>query len=49
MCFSRHVLLLGSIKESAAVSQGNTLDQNARLFAELNVALADGIIVHFDS
>jgi hypothetical protein len=37
------------IAESAALSQGNTLDQNAQLFAELNVALADGIIAHFDS
>jgi hypothetical protein len=37
------------IAESAAQSQGNTLDQNARLFAELNVALADGIIAHFDA
>jgi hypothetical protein len=37
------------IAESAALSQGNTLDQNARLFAELNVALADGIIAHFDA
>jgi uncharacterized protein (TIGR03118 family) len=35
------------IAESAAISQGNTLDQNARLFAELNVALADSVIVHF--
>jgi hypothetical protein len=37
------------IAESAAQSQQNTLDQNARLFAELNVALADGIIAHFDA
>ena len=37
------------IAESAATSQGNTLDQNARLFAELNVALADAIIAHFDA
>jgi hypothetical protein len=37
------------IAESAAQSQGNTLEQNARLFAELNVALADGIIAHFNS
>src|SRR4029077_1460866 len=29
------------IAESAALSQGNTLDQDARLFAELDVALAD--------
>src|SRR5207244_978208 len=35
------------IAQSAAVSQGNALDQNARLFAELNVALADSVIVHF--
>ena len=37
------------IAESAALSQGNTLDQDARLFAELNVALADSIIGHFDA
>jgi uncharacterized protein (TIGR03118 family) len=37
------------IAESAALSQGNTLDQDARLFAELNVALADAIIGHFDA
>ena len=37
------------IAQSAANSQGNTLDQNARLFAELNVALADAIIAHFDA
>src|SRR5579871_119662 len=35
------------IAQSVAISQGNTLDQNARLFAELNVAVADSIIVHF--
>jgi hypothetical protein len=37
------------IAEAAATSQGNTLDQNARLFAQLNVALADAIIGHFDA
>jgi hypothetical protein len=37
------------IAESAASSRGNTLAQNARLFAELNVALADAVIGHFDA
>jgi hypothetical protein len=37
------------IAENAAISQGNTLDQNARLFAELNVALADETIAYFDA
>jgi len=37
------------IAQSAATSQGNTLDQNARLFAQLNVTLADAIIGHFDA
>jgi hypothetical protein len=37
------------IAENAATSQGNTLDQNARLFAELNVALADETIAFFDA
>jgi len=37
------------IAQSAATSQGNTLDQNARLFAELNVSLADAVIAHFDA
>ncbi|SIO56499.1 TIGR03118 family protein [Singulisphaera sp. GP187] len=37
------------IAESAALSQNNTLDQNARLFAELNVALADETIAFFDA
>jgi hypothetical protein len=37
------------IAQSAALSQGNTLDQNARLFAQLNVALADAVIAHFDA
>ena len=31
------------------MSQGNTLDQDARLFAQLNVSLADAIIGHFDA
>jgi uncharacterized protein (TIGR03118 family) len=37
------------IAQDAAASQGNTLDQNARLFAELNVALADETIAFFDA
>jgi hypothetical protein len=37
------------IAESAAASRGNSLAQNARLFAELNVALADAVIGHFDA
>jgi uncharacterized protein (TIGR03118 family) len=37
------------IAESAAASQNNTLDQNARLFADLNVALADETIAFFDA
>jgi len=37
------------IAQSAATSRGNTLDQNARLFAELNVTLADAVIAHFDA
>jgi uncharacterized protein (TIGR03118 family) len=37
------------IAEHAATSQGNTLDENARLFAELNVALADEAIAFFDA
>jgi uncharacterized protein (TIGR03118 family) len=37
------------IAEDAAQSQGNTLDQNARLFAELNVTLADNTIAFFDA
>lgn len=37
------------IAQSAALSQGNTLDQDARLFAELNVALADDTIAFFDA
>jgi uncharacterized protein (TIGR03118 family) len=37
------------IAEAAATSQGNTLDQDARLFAELNVALADETIAFFDA
>jgi hypothetical protein len=36
------------IAQNAALSQGNTLDQDARLFAELNVAMADAVIGHFD-
>jgi hypothetical protein len=37
------------IAQSAATSRGNSLDQNARLFAELNVTLADAVIAHFDA
>src|SRR5215831_14051336 len=37
------------IAENAAASQGDTLDQDARLFAELNVALADETIAFFDA
>jgi uncharacterized protein (TIGR03118 family) len=37
------------IAQDAAASQGNTLDQDARLFAELNVALADETIAFFDA
>jgi hypothetical protein len=37
------------IAENAATSQGNTLDQNARLFAELDVTLADTTIGFFDA
>src|SRR4029077_2373633 len=37
------------IAQNAATSQGNTLDQDARLFAELNVTLADATIANFDA
>jgi hypothetical protein len=37
------------IAETAAQSQGNNLDENARLFAELNVTLADDAIAFFDA
>jgi PAP2 superfamily protein len=37
------------IAASAAASRGNSLAQDARLFAELNVALADAVIAHFDA
>jgi uncharacterized protein (TIGR03118 family) len=37
------------IAENAATSQGNTLDQDARLFAELNVTLSDDAIAFFDA
>src|SRR4029077_19049059 len=37
------------IAQDAALSQGNTLAQNARLFAELDVALADEAIAFFDA
>jgi hypothetical protein len=37
------------IAATVAQSQGNTLDDNARLFAELNVSLADDAIAFFDA
>jgi uncharacterized protein (TIGR03118 family) len=37
------------IAQDGAISEGNTLDQNARLFAELDVALADETIAFFDA
>src|SRR5581483_6585 len=37
------------IAQSAATSHADTLDQNAQLFAELNVALADTTIAFFDT
>ena len=37
------------IAQSAAESRGNTLARNARLFAGLNVAVADAVIGHFDA
>jgi hypothetical protein len=37
------------IAARAALSSGNTLDQNARLFAELNAALAGAVIGHLDA
>lgn len=37
------------IAAAAATSRGNTLDQNARLFAQLNVTLADNTIAFFDA
>jgi uncharacterized protein (TIGR03118 family) len=37
------------IAQNAAASQDNTLDQDARLFAELNVTLADATIANFDA
>ena len=36
------------IAQVVAVSQGNTLEENARLFAMLNIALADAAIVSWD-
>lgn len=36
------------ITESVALSQGNSLAENARLFAELNLALADAAIAGWD-
>jgi PAP2 superfamily len=37
------------IAENAATSRGDTLDRDARLFAELNVTLADATIANFDA
>jgi uncharacterized protein (TIGR03118 family) len=37
------------IAQQATLSQGNTLDQDARLFAGLNVALADETVAFFDA
>jgi uncharacterized protein (TIGR03118 family) len=37
------------IAQNAAISQGDSLDQDARLFAELNVALADEAVAFFDA
>lgn len=37
------------IAERVALSQGNTLSENARLFAMLNIALADAAIVAWDA
>jgi hypothetical protein len=37
------------IAENAATSRGDTLDRDARLFAELDVTLADATIANFDA
>jgi hypothetical protein len=42
-------LIAENAATSQATSQANTLDQDARLFAELNVALADETIAFFDA
>ena len=40
---------LNQIAEEVAVREGNTLSENARLFAQLNIALADAAIVAWDA
>lgn len=40
---------LNQIAEEIAVREGNTLAENARLFAQLNIAVADAAIVAWDS
>jgi hypothetical protein len=40
---------LNQITEEVAVREGNTLVENARLFAQLNIALADAAIVAWDA
>jgi hypothetical protein len=40
---------LNQITEEVAVREGNTLAENARLFAQLNIALADAAIVAWDA
>lgn len=40
---------LNQIAEEIAVREGNTLAENARLFAQLNIALADAAIVAWDA
>jgi PAP2 superfamily/RTX calcium-binding nonapeptide repeat (4 copies) len=40
---------LNLMAQAAADSQGNTLSQNARLFAEINVAMADAAIMAWDA
>lgn len=40
---------LNQIAEEVAVREGNTLVENARLFAQLNIALADAAIVAWDA
>jgi hypothetical protein len=40
---------LNLLAQAAANSQGNTLSQNARLFAEINVAMADAAIMAWDA
>lgn len=40
---------LNQIAEEVAVREGNSLPENARLFAQLNIALADAAIVAWDA